>query len=240
MDWGVLAGLSDAAKGFGNAWSDKAKADLAERLGREREERAEQRAIAREERQRKIAEGTPSEFKIERDSDGVTWRVPYNKMGQRLGERELASAQDIKDYNFEDDKRRIGLEVLVADSGRKRERHEADMEYREASTDAARARADRTRALPLDGSRSGGRSSSNDDDEIATDTDLANDLIKEYPAIFKDTGLSSQEAYDYALESIRAAGRTGKDPIEVARGAIQRYLDRKRGSTKKSTSTNIR
>ena len=71
-DWGLLAGLGDAMKGFGNAWSDRAKADLSERLGREREERAEQRAIAREERQRKQLQGTPKEFRVERDTDGVT------------------------------------------------------------------------------------------------------------------------------------------------------------------------
>ena len=68
MDWGLLAGLGEAAKGFGNAWSDRAKSDLAERLAKEREERAEQRAIAREERQRKQLQGTHKDFRVERDT----------------------------------------------------------------------------------------------------------------------------------------------------------------------------
>ena len=39
-DWGLLAGLGEAMKGFGNAWSDKSTAELKERLAREREDRA--------------------------------------------------------------------------------------------------------------------------------------------------------------------------------------------------------
>ena len=106
-DWGLLAGIGEAMKGFGNAWSDKSTAELKERLAREREDRANAREDAKEARLRKQEESTPVTHKIERDSDGATWRVPYNKFGQPLGERVLASAEEIKNYNFEDKKRQV-------------------------------------------------------------------------------------------------------------------------------------
>lgn len=71
-DWGLLAGLGEGMKTFGNAWSDKSTAELKERLAREREDRAEQREIAKEARLRKQEESTPAEHRIERDSDDAT------------------------------------------------------------------------------------------------------------------------------------------------------------------------
>ena len=143
-DWGLLAGLGEAMKGFGKAWSDKSTAELKERLAREREDRAEQREIAKEARLRKQEESTSAEHRIERDSDGATWRVPYNKFGQPLGERTLASAEDIKNYNFEDKKRQVSLDKLVTDAQYAKEKHEADIKYRGALTEAADARAYRS------------------------------------------------------------------------------------------------
>lgn len=88
MDWGLLAGLGEAAKGFGNAWSDRAKSDLAERLAKERVKNVPNSVplLGKKVSARQL-QGTPKEFRVERGTDGVTWRVPYNAMGERLGER---------------------------------------------------------------------------------------------------------------------------------------------------------
>lgn len=235
-DWGLLAGLGEAMKGFGNAWSDKSTAELKERLAQEREARAEQRELAKEERRRKQEESTPAEHRIERDSDGATWRVPYNKFGQPLGERTLASAQDIKDYNFEDKKRQLSLDALVTDAQRSKEKHEADMKYRGALTEAADARAYRSMnpAPRTSSGRGSSRTSLDKVDGPVNESDLAQAMIKEYPDLFKDTGLTTQEGFDYALESIRAAQRTGKDPVLVAREAIRLYQQRKKKAPQRS------
>ena len=229
-DWGLLAGLGEAMKGFGNAWSDRKAAELKEKLAQEREVRKEELANAKEERLRKQEEATPVKHKIERDSDGATWRVPYNKFDQPLGERVLASAQDIKDYNYEEQTRKLSLDKLVGDDKRAQEKHEADMEYRGALTEAADARAYRS-MNPVPRTGGSGRTSLDAVDKVNrpdSESDLARDMIKEYPDLFKDTGLTPQETFDYALESIRIADKQGKDPVLVVRRAIQKYLDRKK------------
>ena len=229
-DWGLLAGIGEGMKTFGNAWSDRKAAELKEKLAKEREDRAEQRELDKEARLRKQEETTPAKHKIERDSDGATWRVPYNKFDQPLGERVLASAQDIKDYNYEEETRKVSLDKLVAEGKRAQEKHEADMKYRDALTGAADARAYRSmNPVPRTGGSS--RTSLDAVDELdgpVNESELAQSMIKEYPDLFKDTGLTTQEGFDYALESIRAAQRTGKDPVIVAREAIRLYQDRKK------------
>lgn len=234
-DWGLLAGLGNAMKGFGDAWSDKSAGELKERLAQEREARAEQRELAKEERRRKQEENSPAEHRIERDSDGATWRVPYNKFGQPLGERTLASSEDIKNYNFEDKKRTVSLDNLVNQGVRAQELHDANLGYKRAATATQEARADtllNPRARPST-SRSG-RTSLDEVDGPVNESDMAQAMIKEYPDLFKDTGLTTQEGFDYALESIRAAQRTGKDPVLVARDAIRLYQDRKKKAPQRS------
>lgn len=236
-DWGLLMGLGDAMKGFGNAWSDQKSSELKERLAQEREDRAEQRELAKEERRRKQEETTPAEHRIERDSSGATWRVPYNKFGQPLGERVLASAQDIKDYNYEDEKRRVTLENVIGQGKRAQEMHEAILGYKKAATETQEARAEtylNPRARPSSGRSGSSRTSLDEVDGPVNESDLAQAMIKEYPDLFKDTGLTAQEGFDYALESIRAAQRTGKDPVLVAREAIRLYQERKKKAPQRS------
>ena len=230
MDWGLLAGLGEAAKGFGHAWSDRAKSDLAERLAKEREERAEQRAIAREERQRKQLQGTPKEFRVERDTDGVTWRVPYNAMGERLGERELASAEDIKNYNFNDQKDKLTLEKLVADTQRTREKHEADMKYKEAATDAQRARAARTRALPLDGS---GRTSSSSE---PSESDYVAELDKQSKKLLDGYDISSTQRAKLLQDAVQQSARYGLHPMDVLNEMLFERQVKKKGSSKSNST----
>lgn len=237
-DWGILMGLGEGLQQFGNAWSTKAKNELAAKLELEREERAEQRQIAREERQRMREEATASQFKIERDGEGVTWRQGYNKFGKRTGAKELASAEDIKQYNFEDTKNTLSLEKVVADTAkakaeaenlprkysREEELHEANLAYKDASTDAQRARA----ANYSSGGSRGGRGGSSLD-EVAgpvNDTDVANALLEEYPDLVKESGLTTSEALELALGAIRNGRKAGKDPLDVFRIALPAYKDK--------------
>lgn len=244
-DWGLLAGLGEAAKGFGNAWSDRAKSDLAERLAKEREERAEQRAIAREERQRKQEESTPASHKIERDSDGATWRVPYNKFGQPLGERVLASAQDIKDYNYEDEKRRVSLDNLVGQGKRAQEMHEAILGYKKAATETQEARAEtylNPRPRPSTGRGGSSRTSLDEVDGPVNDSDVIQAMINENRNLFKANKLADDEAYRVVAEVLKAANSTGRDPIDLLHQTLPRYKDRRnsrKGPAKKSGGLNL-
>lgn len=237
---GLLGGLGDALQVLGGAWSANKKAELADKLEQEREARAEARALAKEERMRKRDENTTAEFKIERDADGVTWRQGYNKFGQRTGERELAPAEDIKNYNFEEQKQKVTLENLIGQGKRAQEAHEASLEYRDASTDAQRARAENYRSPKP---RSGGSSRSIDSvDGPVEDSSVALALLDEVKGMVKSEGLTDAEAYDVAIASIRAAQREGKDPIDVFRRTIPGYKARmgKSGTpAKKSGGLNL-
>ena len=234
-DWGLLAGLGEAMKGFGNAWSDQKASELKERLAREREDRAEQREIAKEARLRKQEETTPVKHKIERDSDGATWRVPYNKFDQPLGERVLASAQDIKDYNYEEQTRKVSLDKLVGDDKRAQEKHEADMKYRGALTEAADARAYRSRnPVP----RAGGSSRTSLDavDGPVNDSDVIQAMINENRNLFKSNEIADDEAYRVVAEVLKEANRTGRDPVDLLNKMLPRYKDI-RTSRKKPAAT---
>ena len=232
-DWGLLAGLGEGMKTFGNAWSDKSTAELKERLAKEREERAEQREIAKEARLRKQEESTPAEHRIERDSDGATWRVPYNKFGQPLGERTLASAEDIKNYNFEDKKRQVSLDKLVTDAQYAKEKHEADIKYRGALTEAADARAYRSmNPVPRTSSgRSGSSRTSLDEvDDVPNSSDEINAMIAENSNLFKAHDIKNDEAYRVTEQVIKTAREKGLDPVDLLNKMLPAYIDRNRGS----------
>lgn len=243
-DWGLLAGLGDAMKGFGNSWSDNAAAEkksaLAERLEKEREERAEQRAIAKEDRIRKREENSTNEFKVERDSEGVTWRQGYNKFGQRTGERELASPQDIKDYNYEDKKRTVSLDNLVSQGTRAQELHDANLDYKRASTDTQEARAENYRnPRPRSSSSRSGLEASLGP---VNDSDVINAMINENRNLFKANEIADDEAYRVVAEVLKVSQAQGRDPIDLLNKMLPQYKDRRnsrKGPAKKSGGLNL-
>ena len=232
-DWGLLAGLGEAMKGFGNAWSDKSTAELKERLAREREERANAREDAKEERRRKQEESTPVTHKIERDSDGATWRVPYNKFDQPLGERTLASAEDIKNYNYQDNKRRVELDNLVAQGKRAQEMHDANMRYKRAATATQEARAEtylNPRARPSSGRSGSSRTSLDEVDDVPNSSDEINAMIAENSNLFKAHDIKNDEAYRVTEQVIKTAREKGLDPVDLLNKMLPAYIDRNRGS----------
>lgn len=240
-NWGALEGLGQGLTEIGRIWGQNEKSKLAEQLEQQREERAEQRSIAKEERQRKRDESTAADFRIERDADGVTWRQGYNKFGQRTGDRELASAEDIKNYNFEDQKNKVTLENLVSKGSREAEKHAADLTYKGALTDAAIARAEASRNPRP---RSGGRGSLDSSDSTPlNDTEVAAALLKEYPDLIKQyaqnkdnpLGLTASELHNLALATIKEARQQGKDPLDTFRIGLPRYAAL-RASRKKPTT----
>lgn len=111
------------------------KSHLAGMLEKQREDRAEERQIAKEAREAAKIVGQ----KIVRDSDGTTWRVGVNSAKEEKGERILATEQEIKDYNREEasKQRKDSLEALEL-LGKEREAADYDADkdldrrYREA------------------------------------------------------------------------------------------------------------
>lgn len=93
--WGALEGLGSGLQEYGTTMY---KSQLADKLEKQREARAEERQIAKEKRDAEKITGQ----KIVRDPDGTTWRVGVNSAGLEKGERVLASAQEIKAYNREE------------------------------------------------------------------------------------------------------------------------------------------
>lgn len=239
------AGRRGAQEGFGDALVTLGtalfKSEMANKMDKEREDREEERLVRKEERQRMLDEVRTNEFRIERDAEGATWRQGYNKFGARTGDRDLASAEDIKNYNQQDEKNRLSLEALTTQVARDRaeaenlplkysrdkERFEADMEYREAQTDASRARADRTRALPLTPA-SGRRTSLEAELTPVNDSDVATALIDENKDLFKGYKIEEPEARRIAAEVISVARTSGKDPVDILNKMLPQYIDRNR------------
>lgn len=73
--WGALSGLGAGLQQFGNEWSDRAKAKLAEDLQRQREERREALDAAKEERRRQDALKQIDRYQTTTDIDPATGQM---------------------------------------------------------------------------------------------------------------------------------------------------------------------
>ena len=193
--WGVLSGLGKGLENFGNEMSEqarqKAKEELAQKLELEREERAEARQVALEERQAARADATVAEYRPLRGSDGVTWMQGYNASGAPRGERRLANEQEIADFTRSQEENRIKLEDLVIRAGINK--FKADRLPTEAAQDDETHRA----SLGLVGAQTraanyrarGGDRSALDGDDSGVSSDIE-DTVNGLVAQAKDAGVS--------------------------------------------------
>ena len=116
MNLSALAGIGAGLQAFGNSWDASNKQKLAEQLEREREERAEARAIAKEERDAKRLENTVAETRAEQDEDGVWWMRGYNAAGTPKGEPRLATQGEIQSASMQQGKDKASLDKLISDA----------------------------------------------------------------------------------------------------------------------------
>ena len=118
MDWGLLQGLGGGLQEAGKIWTEKAKADLVEKLAREREDRAKQRDIDKENRAIENEKITPVGNRAVTDESGNVWMQPINKAGDPVGERRPADAAERQQHKNQTETTRLSMEKLIADIGK--------------------------------------------------------------------------------------------------------------------------
>lgn len=243
----IYAGLSAGAKYAVGLIDSKRKADLEKELLQKRMEMQERfdearaaRAEARE--AKKVAKDT-----IAQDANGNYVKRSFNSFGDALKEEPLGQ-YELDQINNSKRKDELSLESLSArasadkfkaanleaDRAMDMEDRSLDRRAKNASIESslASAAASRARANKLD----------NEEEAPAPGIgDAANELAKDYQNLWKgytsgdDPELSTQEVYNVAASSIKAAGMRGKDVGDTFRRALQDYVKNKNGQNKTTT-----
>ena len=104
------------------------------------------------------------------------------------------------------------------------------MKYKEAATDAQRARAARTRALPLDGS---GRTSSSSE---PSESDYVAELDKQSKKLLDGYDISSTQRAKLLQDAVQQAARYGLHPMDVVNEMLFERQVKKKGSSKSNST----
>ena len=244
--WGALGGLGDGLQTVGSNISKRA---LDEKMQKAREGRAEQLAIASEDRAEARKLRTPVGSELVQGTEGETWEQPVNAFGDPVGERRLASKQKIDAARNAERKETLtmqGLEQTVTLGGLKLGDYEAsselDLDYKRAGIDQRLASAEGSRkrgdaALIRANNPSSGRSGTTDA-ATATPRDYANLLKKEASAIITQysasptntQGLTAAQIDDVTNQAVRIAASMGEDPTEVLKRLLEDEAGRRTGN----------
>lgn len=242
----ATTGLGAALSSFGNSMMSRQQDQLKERLEKEREARADERAKAKELRDAQREAGT----KLVRDSEGATWLQGVNSAGRDVGAPTLASAQDIKNYNQEEatKKSKMALDALKVlgaereaadyeeDKGLERAAKQAQIDQMKDSSargwagiDIQRQEANDRRA-GVGGYARGGSSSGGLADSMSTNfnsadyteeflgTDIGKSLYKDY---VESGRLSGEKFLEQINGSILQAKNQRRDAVPMIRSALR-------------------
>lgn len=225
MSWGAMMGLGQGLQQVGGMLMDMNKEKMRERLEIEREQRAEQRELAKEKRQLEQFSGS---YEIDRDS-GLKYRV--NKAGHRMADPVRLTAYEIRQHELADKLAELevkGKEQSVTNQGLEGQikgfqvrDYDSDRAARlrkeEASIEAslAQAQAARSRAMNAGGSRG------QEDSREPHPLEYADTLVKEYKAAFERYGIEDgREQQRIAELAVQGAAAEGISPAEY----LLRYL----------------
>lgn len=232
--WDALAG---AAEGFGAAWDFKKKSELAERMEKEREERADQRLKDKEKRQEAKELRTPDPARDQADPERGVIKL-FNKNGDPLGEIPMSEHQregiqigreservSLDNLVTTGDINRTRLEHMPLEFGMKQEAHRSRLE-----TDAARRREAAARA---EAARS--RDSASSIEEGPTNTEVANQLLEDYADIIEQyqgdfADFTPEVARRNAERAARAARAQGRDAGAMFYDGLTRWAQSFRGN----------
>ena len=245
MGWGALMGLGEGLQQAGKMWQERDKQKLAEQLEREREERAEARAIAKEERTAQREATTVAEQRPEQDENGVWYMRGYNSAGDPIGQPRIATEGEIQSARMARDKDKASLDKLTSDAelakfkatrapleaGQSDQLFEQKLRAGEADIGATNAQADYYRS---GGSRR--RPLAEEDTGPVPTIDVAKALVEEYADLNEEFGLTPSEAMELASRVLRTAREQGKDPADTYRRAVPEFRARKPlGKTQKKS-----
>lgn len=138
MGWGIGMGVGNALTEVGGMMLDNYKTKMKDKLELEREQRAEARDLAKEERQQLMFSESRNELR-----DGAWYEVDYNKAGREMDSR-LANEGTIQQLNRAEEKEKLSLEKQMAEINKLNAeaeylpiKQEADLDYRRALTGQA-------------------------------------------------------------------------------------------------------
>ncbi len=178
MNLSALAGIGAGLQAFGNSWDASNKQKLAQKLELEREERAKQNQIDKENREAKRIEETVTQWKAETDDNGtVVGMRGYNANNKPIGDLRPATSAEQYEARTAREKDKVNLDKLTSDAelakfkairapieaAQDDETHRASLGLVGAQTRAANYRASGGGRSALDGSDNSGVSSDIED-----------------------------------------------------------------------------
>lgn len=226
MGWGAMMGLGESLQAVGGMMSDNQKAKMAEQLALEREERAEIREQAREERKLKRELMTPDPKQTAFDSTSGM-KIIRNSAGEEL-RREPALPDEIRQHQFDIKKDEITLENLLS-TGEATKLLNEDRRRDAATYDEDRSLERRYKEAQIGAANRRGTDSDDPEDE-PSQSELASVLSKQFPGLRKqyvdpdgdvEGTLTADEYEEIAYESVRAAAERGADAADTFRRALK-------------------
>ena len=248
--WGALSGLGAGLQQFGNEWSDRAKAKLAEDLQRQREERAEERQRAAEDRREaaRLRQVDPRASSVEVDPvTGQMYRQLRNSEWSNLDRVDVSqSEQESIRRQQERDEAELRAKSLDAqlkelDLGRRPQKwaqedamHRARLGSESALQAQRYASAARSNRSGLEGVVTGGNRDSATDAQ--TLIGAYPDLVKEYTTTPSDgqAKLSRDQVEELAHSVVRRSAERQETPAQVAarfREALRIMAERNKNNT---------
>lgn len=238
--WGGLAGLGDSLNEYG---THMYKSTLADKLEKAREERAAERAMAKEARDEARADALVSSTEFYTNADGTLMKRSLNRKGETLRE-DLATSDEIQRRQRDADRARREEQMHSLDMDGKAlsnalntkkladydDDKSLDRQLRQAQINAANYRAS--------GGGSRGRGSALDDETDESSTPAANlgtavleILSKNKPIIelMGDDVASGHELERLARESLLIGAREGVDPHSIFQVTLRRWAKEKGG-----------
>lgn len=242
MDWGILQGLGQGLSIIGGAEMEQdaetRRSLLAEKLQKDREERANNRAIDAEKREQTRLETTPDPSQtrwVERD--GVLFEQTRSKTGRVLEEK-LANKLDMERINIEREEAKAGIQSRLSDAKYKDALiHQAEANIEQTELENARLPTRYKEESEYNAARTEAERRQNTAED-ATIADFAESYIEQNPGLlasYVDTEkLTKNQVKDAVIQVLREFSRRGQKPTEADfKNAVEAYY---RASPKKNSS----
>ena len=248
--WGALSGLGAGLQQFGNEWSARAKQKLADDLQKQREERAAERELAREQRQEaaRLRQVDPRNTMIDVDpTTGRMFRQLYNSEYQPLNRVEVGATEQesirrqqaaeeaaLNKRSLDAQLAQLKVERMPQEWAQDDAMHRARLGSESALQAQRYASAARSNRSGLEGVVTGGNRDSATDAQ--TLIGAYPDLVKEYTTAPRDgqAKLSRDQVEELAHSVVRRSAERQETPAQVAarfREALRIMAERNKNNT---------
>ena len=229
--WGALSGLGAGLQQFGNEWSARAKQKLADDLQKQREERAAERELAREQRQEaaRLRQVDPRNTMIDVDpTTGRMFRQLYNSEYQPLNRVEVGATEQesIRRQQAAEEaalnKRSLDAQLAQLKVDRMPTEWAQEDAMHRARLGSESALQEQRRASARASDRRGLDSSSETSGPVSREQ-YANALVKEYKATFDRAEVPDNERDGLAIMAVQRAAIDNTSPAQAMLELIREY-----------------